>query len=104
VPLGEGLLDLKKITATLRQARPEIHLNLEMITRDPLKVPCLTPRYWATFEKLPGRHLARTMSWVRKHQPSQRPAPVNGLTQEQKLAVEESNVQKSLAYARKHLS
>ncbi|HEV3082074.1 MAG TPA: sugar phosphate isomerase/epimerase [Gemmataceae bacterium] len=104
VPLGEGLLDLKKITAILRQARPEIHLNLEMITRDPLKVPCLTPRYWATFEKLPGRHLARTMSWVRKHQPSQRPAPVNGLTQEQKLAVEESNVQKSLAYARKHLS
>jgi len=104
VPLGEGMLDLKKITAILRQARPEIHLNLEMITRDPLKVPCLTPRYWATFENLPGRHLARTMSWVRKHPPRQRPAPVNGLSQERKLAVEESNVQKSLAYARKYLS
>ena len=103
VPLGEGILDLKKITGTLRQARPEIHLNLEMITRDPLKVPCLTTRYWATLENLPGRHLARTMSWVRKHQPPQRPALVNRLTQEQKLALEESNVQKSLAYARKHL-
>jgi len=54
VPLGEGILDLKKITALLRQARPEIHLNLEMITRDPLKVPCLTPKFWATFASLPG--------------------------------------------------
>jgi hypothetical protein len=43
------------------------------------------------------------MSWVRKHRLPQRPASVNGLTQEQKLAIEESNVQKSLAYARKRL-
>jgi sugar phosphate isomerase/epimerase len=103
VPLGEGILDLKKITSLLRQARPEIHLNLEMITRDPLKVPCLTPKYWATFETLPGRHLARTMSWVRKHQPREPPL-MSSLTPEQKLALEETNVQKSLAYARKHLA
>jgi sugar phosphate isomerase/epimerase len=102
VPLGEGILDLNKIVALLRRARPEIHLNLEMITRDSLKVPCLTPRYWATFDTLSGRHLARTMSWVRKHQPHPLPARISGLTSEQKLAVEESNVQKSLAYARKH--
>ena len=38
-----------------------------MITRDPLKVPCLTDRYWATFADLPGRHLARTLSLVRSH-------------------------------------
>jgi len=104
VPLGEGILDLKKIAAILRQARPEVHFNLEMITRDPLKVPCLTPKFWATFENLPGRHLARTMSWVRKHGSRQPPAPMSSLTPEQKLALEERNVQKSLAYARKHLA
>src|SRR5262249_26977588 len=67
VPLGTGFLDLKRIVQTLRKARPEVNLNLEMITRDPLKVPCLTDRYWATFENLPGRHLARTLAMVRKH-------------------------------------
>jgi 3-oxoisoapionate decarboxylase len=103
-PLGEGILDLDKIVALFRRARPEIHLNLEMITRDPLKVPCLTPRYWATFENLSGRHLARTMSWVRKHQPHALPARISGLTSEQKLAVEESNVQKCLAHAGKHFA
>ena len=103
-PLGEGILDLNKIVALFRRARPEIHLNLEMITRDPLKVPCLTPKFWATFESLPGRHLARTMSWVRKHGSRQPRAPMSSLTPEQKLALEERNVQKSLAYARKHLA
>src|SRR5207302_1326746 len=66
VPLGEGILDLKKIAAILRQARPEVHFNLEMITRDPLKVPCLTPKFWATFESLPGRHLAPFLSCLRE--------------------------------------
>ena len=37
-----------------------------MITRDPLKVPCLTEGYWVTFPDLPGRHLAHTLSLVRE--------------------------------------
>ena len=67
VPLGTGVLDLPRVVRILRAARPEIRFNLEMITRDPLKVPCLTERYWATFPDLPGRHLARTLSLVRDH-------------------------------------
>ena len=55
VPLGTGFLDLPRVVRVLREARPEIRFNLEMITRDPLKVPCLTDRYWATFADLPGR-------------------------------------------------
>ena len=42
------MLDLPRIVRTLKSARPEIRLNLEMITRDPLKVPCLSDRYWTT--------------------------------------------------------
>ena len=60
VPLGTGFLDLPKITEILRHARPEIRFNLEMITRDPLRIPCLTKKYWATFTNLPARHLAET--------------------------------------------
>jgi len=60
VPLGEGFVDLPRIARMLRRARPDIHLNLEMITRDPLRIPCLTDYYWATLEKVPARELAAT--------------------------------------------
>jgi sugar phosphate isomerase/epimerase len=100
VPLGEGILDLKTIVATLRRAHPEVRFNLEMITRDPLKVPCLAPKYWASSEDLPGRYLARTLSWVRKHRPGKPLPHVTGLPPKQQLAAEEDNVGKSLTYAR----
>jgi sugar phosphate isomerase/epimerase len=103
VSLGEGILDLPKVVAVLRRARPEVQFNLEMITRDPLKVPCLTDKYWATFESLPGRDLARALALARKRAP-RRPLPrVSRLSTEQRLAAEEDNVRRSLAYARKHL-
>ena len=103
VPLGEGFLDLKRMAGVLRAARPGIRFNLEMITRDPLKVPCLTPKYWATLAGVPGRELARTLALVRAHKP-ERPLPrVSHLTHEERLKVEDDNVRRSLAYAREHL-
>ena len=45
VILGSGYLDVPKMIATLRQANPKIRLNLEMLTRDPLQIPCLTENY-----------------------------------------------------------
>jgi sugar phosphate isomerase/epimerase len=103
VPFGEGFLDLKKVVAVLRKARPEVQFSLEMITRDPLKVPCLAPKYWATFESLPGRHLARALTMVRKNKPPQPLPRVSGLTKDQQLTAEEANVAKCLASARKDL-
>jgi sugar phosphate isomerase/epimerase len=103
VPFGEGVLDLKKVVALLRQARPEVRFNVEMITRDPLRVPCLTPKYWATFEDLPGRHLARALTWVRRNKSPQPLPRVSGLPPEQRLALEEKNVRQCLAYAGKQL-
>ncbi len=52
VPLGTGYLDLKKIIETCRRGNPKVEFNLEMITRDPLRIPCRTEKYWTTF---PGR-------------------------------------------------
>ena len=62
VPLGEGMLDMKRIVDTIRRARPEVRFSLEMITRDPLEVPCLTEKYWSTFDDVNGVHLARTLA------------------------------------------
>jgi sugar phosphate isomerase/epimerase len=101
VPLGEGILDLKKVVAVLRGARPEVRFNLEMITRDPLKVPCLTEKYWATLDGVPSRDLARTLALARRRKQSL--PMLSGLPRERQLAVEEDNVRKCLAYARDRL-
>ena len=103
VPLGEGFVDLAKVLTTLRRARPEIRFNLEMITRDPLKVPCLTAKYWATFERLPGKHLAQTLTLVRAHRPKQPLPRVSGMMNSRQLEVEEDNVKRSFAFAGKQL-
>ena len=63
VPLGEGFLDLPKMIALLREARPDIRFNLEMITRDPLRIPCLTDQYWATSANVPGRVSPALWRW-----------------------------------------
>jgi hypothetical protein len=94
---------LKKIVAALRRARPGLRFCLEMITRDPLQVPCLTAKYWTTLPNVPGRDLARMLTQVRRHRPSKPLPSVSRLILKEQLAAEEANVRNSLAYARKHL-
>jgi sugar phosphate isomerase/epimerase len=102
VPLGEGALDLKQIVETLRKTRPEVRFNLEMLTRDPLQIPCLTEPYWATFPEVPGIDLARTLAWVRKHAGKKLPR-IGELDQARQLEAEESHVRRSIDHARKEL-
>jgi sugar phosphate isomerase/epimerase len=97
VPLGTGFLDLGEVVRVVRKARPDVRLNLEMITRDPLRVPCLTERYWATFDALPGRHLAAALALVRRHATKQMPN-VSDLP-ERALEAEERNVVQSLQWS-----
>ncbi len=106
VPFGEGLLDLPAVVAAIRRASPNVRFSLEMITRDPLRVPCLTERYWATLADVPGRDLSRTLALARtRGAPSERALPhVTGLTDEQRVAFEEENVRKCFAHARQKLS
>lgn len=103
VALGEGFLDLKSIVATLRKARPEIRFSLEMITRDPLRIPCLSEDYWATFANVPGRDLARMLSLVRKHARKQPLPRISSLREIEQLREEDVNVRSSLDYAQKKL-
>ncbi len=97
VPLGQGMLDLKDMLAILKKARPEVRINLEMITRDPLRVPCLTEKYWATFPDLPGRDLARTLALVRAR--ASRLPTVTGLSLTEQIKAEEDNVRRSFVCA-----
>jgi 3-oxoisoapionate decarboxylase len=101
VPLGQGILDLKAVVSTLRKANPRVRFHLEMITRDPLSIPCLTEKYWATLGRVPGLDLARTLAMVRT---SARKTPlprVSGLSPKEQVEAEGSNVRESFAFAAK---
>lgn len=103
VPLGDGLLDLKRMVGTIRRARPDVHFSLEMITRDPLDVPCVTSRYWATFGDVCGLELARALQRVRANTPRAPLPTIAGLTTEERYALELELVDRSITYARDHL-
>ncbi|MBM4047302.1 MAG: sugar phosphate isomerase/epimerase [Planctomycetes bacterium] len=100
VPLGEGILDLAQMAHVLRQAKPDVGFTLEMITRDPLQVPCLTPGYWAALQDVPGRELARTLSLVRAKASAQPLPRVSHRPLDEQLRVEEANIVQSLRFAR----
>jgi sugar phosphate isomerase/epimerase len=100
IACGQGFLDLPRMTATLRKANPKIVFNLEMATRDPLKVPCLAPDYWVTFPQREATHLAPALDLVKSHPATHQPPRVSGKSREQILRDEEANNRESLAWMR----
>lgn len=103
VIFGNGLLDLPRAISLVQQSRPATRFSLEMITRDPLRVPCLSDKYWATFPDRNGRYLARTLRLVASEQ-SRSPLPrVSQLSHQQQLEAEEHNVVACLRYAHERL-
>jgi hypothetical protein len=101
VPLGEGIVDLKRAMAAIQRSHPKTRFTLEMITRNPLDVPCLTDKYWATFPDRSGKRLADTLRLVRdaaarlQHLPRVDAESPQGLVQ-----LEEENIKQCLHYAR----
>ncbi|WP_128544300.1 sugar phosphate isomerase/epimerase family protein [Larkinella soli] len=103
VPLGSGILDLPKMIALCRKANPAVTFNLEMITRDPLEIPCLKNEYWATFDHTPGAELARMLRTVRQQKYKAGLPRVSGLSAEDRLAAEEKNIVSSISYSKERL-
>jgi 3-oxoisoapionate decarboxylase len=95
VPLGAGFFDLARLVKTVERANPKIRWNLEMITRDPLQIPYLTDKYWATFKDMPAQQLADTVGIVRRRR--QDLLRVSHLSEAEKLHAEDVNVRQSLA-------
>jgi sugar phosphate isomerase/epimerase len=106
--LGEGMLDLPGMVKVLQQKDPNMIFALEMITRDPLKIPVFTKKYWATFDDsyspLPGRDLARILQIVKANPPKTPLTTTAGLSAAEGLELENQLVNRSIAYARKNLS
>lgn len=102
VPLGQGILHLPALLGGILKMNPKVRLNLEMITRDPLLIPCLTERYWATLPDKKGAQLAAMLRRVREKSAAELPQ-TSDKSAEAVLAYEEENVLKSLRHAGQNL-
>jgi len=102
IPLGQGSFDMQRIAAILKREKPDIRMMLELITRDPLKVPCLTDKFWATMPQVSGSDLSRSLRFVREH-PAKTLQEVGSLSLEKQVALEDANIAASLKYAREEL-
>jgi sugar phosphate isomerase/epimerase len=97
--LGEGFLDLRKMVSLVRKGT---RFNLEMITRDPLKIPCLTDRYWATFPEIKADQLAHALHLVQQH--STKLPRVSQLPKDALLRNIEENNKACIDYAREKMT
>ena len=82
--------------------------DLEMITRDPLKIPVFTDKYWVTFDDtyspLPGRDFAKIVQLVNRNHPKNPLPRTTGMSPEAQLKLEDECISKSIEYARQFLA
>ena len=102
VNLGDGFLDIGGMISEIRKHNPDIRFNLEMITRDPLKVPCLTEKYWATFDKISAKELAVFLGNIKAHKSKEALARISEMSVDEQLALEIQNNQTSVLFAKKN--
>ena len=108
VVFGQGVIDLKGWVTKLQAQKPDMLFLLEMITRDPLKIPVFQDKYWASFNDavspVPAHDLARALEIVRTH-PPQTPLPMTtGLSPADQVKAEDEYNLKCIAYAKQNLN
>ncbi len=107
VPFGDGVINLRERIGQLRRKDPNMLFCLEMITRDPLKIPVFTEAYWQTFSdeatQIPAQDLAKVLEIVRRNPPKQPLPQIDSLTRAQAVKAEDDNNLACIRYARQHL-
>jgi 3-oxoisoapionate decarboxylase len=99
----DGFLDIPALWAVLKKSNPKLLAMHELITRDPLKVPVLTDKYWVTWPDRSGKYLADTIRLVNANA-SKKPLPViSTLSVEEQFQAEESNNIRCFEWAKKTL-
>lgn len=96
VELGTGVLDVWAAIRTIRKARPEAKVHVEVIARNPLSIPCLTEGYWVSFQDRGGQRLASMLGTASRSKGDLSRA--DGRTAEDLLKWEDEMVSKSLSF------
>jgi 3-oxoisoapionate decarboxylase len=103
VPVGAGCIDLKQIITVVREKKPRVRFHLELITRDPLKVPCLRDDYWRTLPEVKAARFAENMKRLKGWSSPQEFPTISILPLADRVKAERANVTESLRYAAEHL-
>ena len=103
VPLGQGILPLAKIMEFLRHGRSDIHFCLEMITRDPLKIPYLDEKYWASYEKRDAGRIDKFKSKILSRASAKPLLRISGISSAKMLAIEDDNIRRCVSYSKRTL-
>jgi len=102
VKFGTGVTDQKALWEILKAGNPKLNCLAELITRDPLQVPCLTPGYWSSLPERSAANLAAFMQWVRANA-SELPY-VDHLSPQEQLQAEEDNNRAVLDWGRENIA
>jgi len=100
----DGFMDIPAMWAILKKSNPKLLPTHELITRDPLKVPVLTDKYWATWPDRGGKYLADTIRLVNANASKKALPMVSTLSAEAQLQAEESNNIRCFDWARTALA
>ncbi len=104
VPLGQGCIDLPAVISAIRQKKQGVHFQLELITRDALKIPVLTDGYWSTLPDLKATELSRIWALIKQRGSRDPFPPVSKLSLHDQVAMERQNIEESFRYAGEHLN
>jgi sugar phosphate isomerase/epimerase len=103
VPLGDGIVDLPRAVQSIASHHPETRFSLEIMTRDPLRIPCLTETYLATMCGVSAAELARTLRMVRARGRKEPLPRISEMEKSEQVRLEDENLRRSIAYAGEHL-
>ena len=98
VVFGTGATDQAALFRIMRKVNPKVNMVEELITRDPLKIPCFTDAYWAGFPAKDQKRMDAMLAYVKAKQ-TKLPY-VDQLTVEERFKVEEDNHRKTIDWGR----
>ncbi len=80
VPLGEGVVDFRKIVAKVREVCPPVNLYIKPITgRPPAVLPYLEDSYWTPSTTTRARDLSRFLALAKKGRPYELPMVIEDI-------------------------
>lgn len=88
--------------SVIRKHNPDIRFNLKMITRDPLKIRCLTEKYWATFDKIAARELTVFRRKIKEHKSEDALPRISNRSTDEQLVLKIENNETSVLFAKKN--
>jgi 3-oxoisoapionate decarboxylase len=103
VPVGQGAINLREIIQIVRAKKPEVLFHLELITRDPLRVPIFNDTYWRTLDAIKAPKLAAALSTLKRSSAREAFPLISKLSPEEQVRAERENIEQSLRYSAEQL-